>query len=153
MTPKITLTEAPDNGMIKALAKKLAHFNDVKSGRPIDYRSLAIFLTHPDTDELLGGLFGSTQYSILHIDLLFVPEEMRGAGLGRQLMEQAEQEAVQRGCHAAWLDTFSFQAPSFYERLGYTVFGTLQDYLPGHSRFFLRKTLEPGNASILQSPR
>jgi GNAT superfamily N-acetyltransferase len=73
--------------------------------------------------------------------LVYLPEDLRGAGLGRQLMEQAEQEAIHRGCHIIWLDTFTFQARGFYERLGYTVFGTLEDYPPGHSRFFLRKNL------------
>jgi hypothetical protein len=53
---KITLTDTPDDGMIKALAKKLMDFNKVGSGRPLDYRSLTIFVSHPDTDELLGGL-------------------------------------------------------------------------------------------------
>ena len=59
MTPKITLTDTPDDGMIKALAKKLTDFNKVGSGRPLDYRSLTIFLTDPDTGELLGGLWGA----------------------------------------------------------------------------------------------
>ncbi len=153
MTPKITLTDTPDNDTIKALAKKLMHFNDVNSGRPLDYRSLTITVTHPDTGELLGGLWGVSSYSLLHIELLYLPEDLRGTGLGRQLMAQAEQEAIERGCNGVWLDTFSFQARGFYEKLGYTVFGTLEDYPPGHSRIFLRKALEPGNASILQSPR
>jgi GNAT superfamily N-acetyltransferase len=108
----------------------------------MDYRSLTIFVTHPDTDELLGGLWASTNYSYLHIDLLYLPEDMRRTGLGTQLIAQAEQEAIHRGCTTAWLDTFSFQARGFYERIGYTVFGTLEDYPPGHSRFFLKKTFE-----------
>ena len=56
-------------------------------------------------------------------------------------MEQAEREAIRRGCRTIWLDTFTFQARGFYERLGYSVFGTLEDYPPGHSRFFLKKSL------------
>jgi GNAT superfamily N-acetyltransferase len=139
---KITLTDTPDDGMIKALAKKLMDFNKVGSGRPLDYRSLTIFVTHPDTDELLGGLWGSTAYSYLHIELLYLPKDLRGAGLGSRLMAQAEKEAIQRRCRGVWLDTFSFQARGFYERLGYTVFGTFEDYPLGHSRFFLRKNFE-----------
>jgi GNAT superfamily N-acetyltransferase len=139
---KITLTDTPDGGMIKALAKKLMDFNKIGSGRALDHRSLTIFVTHPDTDELLGGLWGSTAYSYLHIELLYLPEDLRRAGLGRRLMAQAEEEAIQRRCRGVWLDTFSFQARGFYERLGYTVFGTFEDYPPGHSRFFLRKNFE-----------
>jgi ribosomal protein S18 acetylase RimI-like enzyme len=86
--------------------------------------SLTIFVAHSDTDELLGGLWGSTAYSYLHIELLYLPEDLRGARLGRRLMAQAEVEAIQRRCRGVWLDTFSFQARGFYERLGYTVFGT-----------------------------
>jgi GNAT superfamily N-acetyltransferase len=142
MTPKITLTDTPDHVMIEALTKKLMDFNKVGSGRPLDYRSLTISVTHPDTEELLGGLWGGTAYSFLHIELLYLPDELRGAGLGRQLMTQAEQEAIRRGCRGVWLDTFSFQARGFYERLGYTVFGTFEDYPPGHSRYFLKKIFE-----------
>jgi len=48
--------------------------------------------------------------------------------------------AMRRGCSGAWLDAFSFQARGFYEKLGYAVFGSIEDYPPGHSRFFLKKT-------------
>jgi ribosomal protein S18 acetylase RimI-like enzyme len=78
-------------------------------------------------------------YGFLHIDLLFVPEAMRGSGTGRTLMSQAEDEAIRRECRGVWLDTFSFQARGFYEKLGYTVFGEIENHPPGHSRFFLRK--------------
>jgi GNAT superfamily N-acetyltransferase len=56
-------------------------------------------------------------------------------------MAAAEEEARRRGCHHALLDTFDFQARSLYERLGYEVFGTLDDFPRGHQRFFMRKAL------------
>jgi hypothetical protein len=56
-------------------------------------------------------------------------------------MSRAESEAVARGCHGAWLDTFEFQARPFYERLGYVCFGELEDYPVGSARYFMRKLL------------
>jgi hypothetical protein len=60
---------------------------------------------------------------------------------GRRLLEAIEDEARKRGCRWAHLDTFSYQARPFYERLGYELFATLDDYPPGHQRFFLKKPL------------
>lgn len=56
-------------------------------------------------------------------------------------MKMAEREAVQRGCHGAWLDTFEFQARGFYEQLGYVCFGELPNYPLGFARFFMKKML------------
>ena len=64
-------------------------------------------------------------------------------GILRSAGTRAEAEAIRRGCLGAWLDTFSFQARGFYERLGYAVFGALADYPPGHDRFFMQKPLVP----------
>jgi len=77
----------------------------------------------------------------LHIDLLWVKDELRGRGYGHHLLTLAEQEARQRGAKNAYLDTFSFQAPDFYKQHGYQVFGELQDFPPGHQRYFLTKQL------------
>ena len=140
MVPTITLTEDPDDGALRDITRLITQFNEVGSGRPNDFRALAILLTEPDASETLGGLWGWTSFSFLHIDLLFIPESMRGAGLGSKLIYMAEEEAIERGCRGAWLDTFSFQARGFYEKLGYSLFGSIDDYPPGHSRFFLRKT-------------
>jgi GNAT superfamily N-acetyltransferase len=142
MLPTITLTDTPDDGALRKITRLITQFNEIGSRRLNDFHPLAIFLSHPETAETLGGLWGWTSFSFLHIDLLYIPESMRRAGLGRRLVNQAEEEAIQRGCHGAWLDTFSFQARGFYERLGYTVFGSIEDYPPGHSRFFLKKTFE-----------
>ncbi len=57
------------------------------------------------------------------------------------VMETLESAARERGCRYSHLDTFSFQARPFYEGLGYEVFATLDDYPPGHQRFFMKKAL------------
>ena len=77
----------------------------------------------------------------MFVELLFVPETLRGQGFGEKLMRQAEDLAREAGCTGIWLDTFSFQAPDFYKRLGYTEFGTLADYPPGFTRHYLHKPL------------
>jgi ribosomal protein S18 acetylase RimI-like enzyme len=64
---------------------------------------------------------------------------------GRRLVEEAERLAAEAGCRQAWVDTFSFQSPGFYQRLGYRVFGELPDYPPGQTRYFLTKVLQPGS--------
>jgi GNAT superfamily N-acetyltransferase len=141
MIPKIMLTDAPTPQMRQAIVEPLVAFNNSRIGRSEVYCPLVILLSDPESDEIVGGLHGSTLFSYLHVDLLFVPDSMRGTGMGRKLMMQAEAEAVRRGCHGASLDTFSFQARGFYERLGYSVFGILDDCPPGHSRFYLTKRL------------
>ena len=71
-----------------------------------------------------------------------ISDILRGRGVGRELMDRAEVRARERGCHSAWLDTFSFQARGFYEKLGYEEFGQL-DYPPDHHRHFMQKRLTP----------
>lgn len=95
---------------------------------------------------ILGGVIGETLWGWLHVRILAVSESLRGRGLGRELMVAAERIAVERGCGNAWVDTFSFQARPFYERLGYRVFGELPAYPGDETRYFLRKALNnPGD--------
>jgi ribosomal protein S18 acetylase RimI-like enzyme len=95
---------------------------------------------------ILGGLIGELHWGWLHISILAVDEGLRGQGWGRKLMEEAERLAVAVGCRHAWLDTYSFQARPFYEKLGYHVFGELPDYPVGQTRYFLTKAL-PGEGA------
>ncbi|MFO1252234.1 MAG: GNAT family N-acetyltransferase [Inhella sp.] len=88
---------------------------------------------------LLGGLSGRTIYRQFLIDLLWVAEDARGQGLGRQLMAAAEAEARQRGCVAAQLDTLDFQAPHFYAKLGFETVGRVSGIPANPERFFLLK--------------
>jgi len=91
---------------------------------------------------IAGGLVGETRWTWLYVDLLWVAEDVRGEGVGTQLMQLAETEAIQRGCRGIWLDTLDYQARGFYERLGFAIFGTQPDYPPGHERYFLLKRFD-----------
>lgn len=108
-------------------------------GAPIG-QDLAIAITD-ESGAAVGGLLGRTAGGWLAIELIFVPEHLRGQGLASRLVAMAEAEARTRGCHAAWLDTLNPDARRLYEKLGYTVFGTLPDYPVGFTRAFLRKAL------------
>jgi GNAT superfamily N-acetyltransferase len=104
------------------------------------FRPLAVF-ARDAAGCVVGGARGTTNWNWLHIGLLWVSDAERGQGLGRRLMSAIEDAGRARGCTRVHLDTFSYQARPFYEKLGYEIFATLDDYPPGHQRFFMRKTL------------
>lgn len=93
------------------------------------------FFVKTDDGEILGGLLGTIWAKRLSVGTLAVQEPFRGKGYGTELMKRAEQYAMERGCTDSWLTTFSFQARPFYERLGYRLFGALENYPEGHSLF------------------
>jgi GNAT superfamily N-acetyltransferase len=140
LAPEIVFTDAPDPGARDPILRALIAYSEEQS-RPMDARPVAVLLKDPAVGAVIGGLWGRTAWSWLHMDTLYVPPAMRGAGIGSALVRRAEEEALRRGCRGAWLDTFSFQAREFYERLGYRVFGTIEDQPPGHARHFLQKPL------------
>ncbi len=108
-----------------------------------DYRPIAIFL-RDDEGTIRGGITGGVWGGWLHIVALWVDEDLRGRGLGRELVLAAEAEARTAGAGHAFLETHSFQAPGLYEKLGYAAFGVLEDYPPGQTQQLLRKDLGPG---------
>jgi GNAT superfamily N-acetyltransferase len=99
------------------------------------------FVLQSQNGEVVGGIIGSTNWNWLYINLMWIKEEFRHKGFGHQLMIHAEEEARKRGAMFAHLDTFSFQAPEFYKKHGYKVFGELNDFPAGHKRYFLMKEL------------
>ena len=136
--PRLTLTGTPEAAAHGAILTPLIDHNVQRAG-PHGRTPLAVLIEYPETGEVLGGLWGRTSWRWLTIETLFVPETHRAAGLGSEAVALAELEAVRRGCVGAWVDTHSFQAPRFYEKLGYRPFGAIEDYPPGHSRIFLQK--------------
>ncbi|MDP9364255.1 MAG: GNAT family N-acetyltransferase [Chloroflexota bacterium] len=131
--------DEPDPDDVKTVGRGLAAFNRQHAPED-DYRPLALFLRDPDRT-IVGGLVGETFWGWLHVDLLWIREDLRGQGHGDRLLTAAEWEAVRRGCLHAFLETHSFQAPAFYRKRGYRPFGELPDFPAGHTRHFLSKRL------------
>ncbi|EKS7428051.1 TPA: GNAT family N-acetyltransferase [Enterobacter cancerogenus] len=95
-----------------------------------------------DKGVMLGGLIGVRKGDWLNIEYLWVSDAVRGSGVGSQLIKTAEDEARRKGCTHALVDTASFQARPFYEKQGYQLQLSLQDYpYPGMQRHYLTKTL------------
>ena len=105
-----------------------------------DVRSLCVFARDHNA-AIIGGLTGRTYWRYLDIAFLWVDEKYRGRGLATKLMNAAESEARNRGCRHVFLDTLSFQALGFYQKLGYTEFGRLSGFSGQHDRYWLRKSL------------
>lgn len=137
MNFSLDLTDVADDDIEQAILLPLRAYNASKAGT--SKGRLLVIAVRDGTGAVIGGLWASTSYEWLFIELLVVPETLRGQGVGRKVMAMAHDEAVARGCRGAWLDTFEFQARGFYEGLGYRVFGEIPDYPPGYSRYFLRK--------------
>jgi GNAT superfamily N-acetyltransferase len=104
------------------------------------YSYFGIFV-RDEADKIRAGLIGNCYAGWLFINLLWIEAGLRRGGIGSQLVAEAERHAREFGCHSAWLDTFSFQGPNFYPRLGYREFARL-DYPPGHERIFFCKQLK-----------
>jgi GNAT superfamily N-acetyltransferase len=139
--PTINIDEQPDTALRDAILRPLREYNESKVG-PITSQLVAVLLQHPENGEVIGGLWGRSVADWLFVDLLFVPEEFRGFGLGTALMKNAEAVAIKRGCVGVWLHTATFQAPHFYKKLGYQPFGKLPDYPRGFETIYYFKRLE-----------
>jgi GNAT superfamily N-acetyltransferase len=110
-------------------------------GLPEEMWSAANFFLQNDDGEIVGGALGNIWGDWYFLDVLWVDRPHRGHDSGRRMLAAAEQHAIERGCTGAHLDTASFQARPFYEKLGYKVFGTLEDHPVGHSHYLLSKRL------------
>ena len=139
----LSVETAPAARDVEALGQGLTEHALPTTGRP-GFQPLGVFARDPG-GALVGGVYGQVNWTWLHVALVWVAPPRRRTGLGSRLLAALESAAIERGCTQAHLDTFSYQARPFYERHGYRVFATLDDYPPGHRRFFMRKALGPGS--------
>lgn len=94
-----------------------------------------------NSGEVLAGLVAETFGNWLEIEYLFVKEDLRGQGIGSQLLQQAECEAKKRNCRFSFVNTYQFQAPAFYQKHGYQEVFTLKDYPCTGQRHYYQKDL------------
>jgi len=140
MTTHLPLSDAvPESARDAILAGIKAH-NDTLLG-PSDRRDLFIPIT-ADDGSVDGGLIGYTGRGWLYVELLSVPERLRGQGMAGRLLVLAEEEAKARGCIGAYIDTINPVACRAYERAGYTVFGRIENFSRGQDICWLIKRFD-----------
>lgn len=138
--PKVIAVEQPAREHHDQILRLLLNYNESKVG-PTVFEPLAVIVRDGTNDTIVGGLWGESDYDWLFIELLVVSEEFRKRGIGSALIKKAEEIAGDRGCIGIRVDTFNFQAPGFYKKLGYRIFGRLVNYPNGYERLFYFKTL------------
>lgn len=135
---KFEITSNPNQEDDHFIISKTREYNSAFA--PTEFKLLSVYCRN-DNGEVVGGLTGKSFWNWLHIEYLWVNESERGKNIGSEIMSAAEGEAIKRGCIGSTLDTFSFQALGFYEKLGYSVVGKLSGYLGKYERFYLQKSL------------
>jgi predicted N-acetyltransferase YhbS len=118
----------------------LIAYNASKVGAP-RYRPL-VLSARDANGRLIGGLAGQLYWNVLYIELLWLEEGERTRGLGSRLMQEAEKRARRAGKELIYLNSYTFQAPGFYRKLGFRSVGRVRDYPRGESRIFLIKELK-----------
>ncbi|WEG14530.1 GNAT family N-acetyltransferase [Pullulanibacillus sp. KACC 23026] len=131
-----------DQSESEFIRKKLIEYNMEKLPDDLKTPNENIsFIIKDDDRKIVGGITGNMFWDHLHIDFLWVDQSVRGKGYGSELLNKMEGFAKEKGCRLIYLDTFSFQAPDFYKKNGYEVFGILEDHPKGFNQYFLQKRL------------
>jgi GNAT superfamily N-acetyltransferase len=135
----IVFESKPSEKEIAFLEQQLFRFNCSK----VDHYSYEnfIFKAISGVDSIIAGIHGQIGSGWLYIASLWVDENHRGNGIGQKLLDVAEKAAVERSCHGAYLYTYSFQSPQFYQKFGYRIFGKLENFCGEHTKYFLKKNL------------
>lgn len=136
---KILVEDNPTPDDLKRIGRGLNEFNALHAESD-NWEQITLFVRN-EQQEIVGGLYAERVWDWLEIKIVWIESHLRGLGLGTRLVRAAETEALKRNCRQAMLDTFSFQALNFYRKLGFEVFGKLPDFPDGHTRYFMRKTL------------
>jgi len=137
---RMTMTDDPSRSDREFLDERIYEYN-VAATTIHDGRRLYLTI-RDERDAMIAGLSGWTWGECAAVESLWVREDWRGKGLGTQLLTAAESEAIGRGCVQIVLDTHSFQAPEFYKKHGYAVYGVVDDYPRGFAHIHLKKQLQ-----------
>ena len=136
---RVELDERPRAEDARVVSEGLLEFNRAVIGDANEIQ-LGVFVRDA-SGRVIGGLLGHVRWRWVYVAKLWLPDELRGQGVGTRVMKAVEDYARGHGCLGIYLDTFEYQALPFYEKLGYVQFGVLEGYPPGYKQFHLRKEL------------
>lgn len=103
-------------------------------------KELGVYI-RDEKGEVIAGLIGNTHGNWLLVKYLWIEEGLRKSGIGSKILKKAEETAKARGAKYVFLDTFSFQAPLFYEKHGYNKVFALENYPLTGKRYYYTKEL------------
>lgn len=128
---------------IELIDNKLGDYNktQVQYTSKMDYVPLNFHIKN-EQGRIIAGINALTCWQMLHISELYVDDNYRGQDIGTILLNKVESQAKAIGATTSHTDTFDWQAKDFYLKLGYEVFGVIDDCPKGHKRFFLMKRLQ-----------
>ena len=138
-TPELIFEQFPSHELNCFIEDNVATFTMALT-EALDYQPVNYFLRQP-RGEWVGGCLGLVWAGYLHVKWLWVAGSLRGKGYGAQLLRASEAMAISHGATASTLETLNPAAKSFYLGLGYEVFGVLEDFPPGHTKYYLKKSL------------
>jgi GNAT superfamily N-acetyltransferase len=147
--PRIVAATRNTSAVSRELWKGLIRYN-LKEAGPLHYRR-TVLTVRDEKKRLLGGLILQSYWRESYVELLWLSARARRLGLGRRLVQEAERRARRRGSLLIHLNTYSFQAPGFYEKLGFRRFGGMAGSPRGESRHFYVKVLGKSGAARAQS--
>jgi ribosomal protein S18 acetylase RimI-like enzyme len=140
--PRIVVEASRNSATAVDLWKGLLRFNRQQVG-PTRYKR-SVLSVRDAKGRLLGGLILQSYWEESYIEVLWLSTRTRRAGIGKKLIEEAERHARRHGSRLIHLNTYSFQAPGFYEKQGYRRFGSLSGSPKDQSRHFYVKDLPAG---------
>ena len=136
---EITREDAAHGTLSSFLSDRIYEFNQAATG--FTDGQLMAYSIRDSEGNIIAALTGHTWGGTCEVTIIWVDEQHRHQGLGSRLMEEVERVARERECGQIILGTHSFQAPEFYQRLGFEIVGALDDYPAGHKLITLRKLL------------
>ena len=140
---RFEISEDPSEDEKTIVKRKLKDHNEKfpSGGLDIDTPDISLFLKNVK-GVIIGGVITSMLTGVMHLEVLWVDEKYRGRGLGRRLVLQAEKLGKEKGYPASQTWTFSFQAPEFYQSIGYKLLGIFDGYTDGITEHVLLKKFE-----------
>jgi GNAT superfamily N-acetyltransferase len=138
--PDIIVTDELDPADVAVITEGLSAYDLSQIGYR-DFRRLFVVVRDPQTGKVVGGLYGRSEFGLVYVDWLFLPEDLRRARIGGRVLAIAEEEGRRRGCTRITLTTLSVEAPGFYKKQGYDVAATIDCDPPGLTRYYMMKKL------------
>ncbi|MFI0430845.1 GNAT family N-acetyltransferase [Mariniflexile sp. HMF6888] len=139
----IEITTTPNKQDTETISQGIINFNNSKTSdlEPIEKEIKFFVFVRNEFDKIIGGIRAVCFWNTMHIELLWLSEDCRGKGIGKKLIESAENFAKENGYEKVFVETTSWQAKPFYEKVGYSHIATLNGRPKGHASHYLTKNI------------